>query len=63
MAKHTTKQDEGKEKANFNLKTETIKKLKYVAFQDDIFQSDVVDLALIDYFAKWEKKNGEIKLK
>lgn len=63
MAKaNATKQDTIKKDTavTFRLEPELIKKMKFVAFTDETTQTAIVDQALKDYFAKWEKKNGPI---
>jgi hypothetical protein len=52
-----------KEKANFVVKASILKKLKYIALVEDLYQADIVNEAFEDYIGKYEKKNGEIKLK
>lgn len=37
--------------------------LRYIAFQDNITQTDIVNDALTEYVSKWEKKNGPIPKK
>lgn len=44
----------------FELETGVKKKLKYIAFTDEKTQAQIVNDALLDYFAKWEKKNGPV---
>ena len=67
MAKAINKSDkeqqELKEKANFNIRSSLIRKLKIIAATEDVFQNDIIDKLLADYISSWEKKNGEIKIK
>ncbi|OLY91781.1 hypothetical protein SAMN05444008_10929 [Cnuella takakiae] len=52
---------EGEERATFIIKTELLEKTKNVAYWDRLKIKDVIETALTEYFAKYEKKNGEIK--
>jgi predicted DNA-binding protein len=52
-----------KERTSLYLKKEVIKNLKYVAFMSEKTQTDIINEALTDYIAKWEKKNGSIPKK
>ena len=62
--KNTNQEPAGeKERTSLYLKKEVIKNLKYVAFMSEKTQTDIIDDALTDYIAKWEKKNGLIPKK
>lgn len=52
-----------KERTSLYLTRHKIKSLKYVAFMSEKTQTDIIDDALSDYIAKWEKKNGAIPKK
>lgn len=54
---------ESKERTTVILRTEMIRNIKYIAFTDEKTQTDILDEALIDYVAKWEKKNGPVPKK
>lgn len=54
---------QGKERTSLYLKQGILKNLKYVAFMSEKTQTDIIDEALTDYIAKWEKKNGAIPKK
>ena len=45
------------------INVDTMKALKYIAFTDDATRTDIINEALVDYIAKWEKKNGPIPKK
>lgn len=52
-----------KEKTALYISTESIKALKYIAFTDDVTRTDIINEALTEYIARWEKKNGLIPKK
>ncbi|OLY91199.1 hypothetical protein SAMN05444008_11273 [Cnuella takakiae] len=51
----------GEERATFIMKTELLEKIRNVAYWDRLKIKDVIEVALVEYFARYEKKNGEIK--
>lgn len=51
---------ENETRATFILNEELLDKLKAMAYWDRVLIKDVVNLALIDAVAKYEKKNGTI---
>lgn len=54
---------EGKEKTSMYIEIPTLDSLKYIEYHDDRTRTDIVNEALIDYIAKWEKKNGPVPKK
>lgn len=52
-----------KERTTVILRTEMIRNIKYIAFTDEKTQTDILDEALTDYVAKWEKKNEAVPKK
>jgi hypothetical protein len=52
---------EGETRATFILKEELLDKLKAIAYWDRLLIKDVVNTALQETVAKYEKKNGAIK--
>ena len=54
-----TKNDETR--ATFIVKEELLDKVKALAYRDRVLIKDVVNTALQEAVAKYEKKNGEIK--
>ena len=52
-----------KEKTALYINIDTMKALKYIAFTDDVTRTDIINEALVDYIAKWEKRNGPIPKK
>ena len=54
-----TKNDETR--ATFIVKEELLDKVKALAYRDRVLIKDVVNTALQETVAKYEKKNGEIK--
>jgi hypothetical protein len=52
---------EGETRATFILKEELLDKLKAIAYWDRLLIKDVVNTALQETVAKYEKKNGEVK--
>lgn len=69
MAKGTKKVDDadgGKEetkRTSFILRSILSKKLNYIKVMDNADITDMVDEALSEFVAKWEKKNGTIPVK
>jgi len=63
MAKEKQQPGSDKERTTFYLSPDFKIKMKYVAFMSEKTQTLIVDEALTDYFAKWEKKNGAIPKK
>ena len=67
MAKTTKKaqtiESDLKIKAAFDLKSETVKKLKHIAAYDDHFQNEILEEVLEKYFSDWEKANHKIPIK
>jgi hypothetical protein len=61
--KKPSREPEEIRKASFDLKTTTIKKLKYVSAVDDRFQNEILEEVLAEYFTKWEKANHKIQIK
>lgn len=49
-------------RATFVVSRETIRKVKYISLMDSKLLKDVIDEALGEYIAKWERKNGDINL-
>lgn len=60
MAKDKKNTQDEKERTSLFLKTDMIRSIKYVCFMDEKNQTQVVEEALTDYLAKWEKKNGPV---
>lgn len=54
---------DGKEAATFRIKSELLKKLKYIAMKDNTTQTNLIEGAVMGIVAKWEKKNGPIPIK
>jgi hypothetical protein len=52
---------EGETRATFIVKEELLEKLKAIAYWDRVLIKDVVNTALQETIAKYEKKNGNIK--
>ena len=52
-----------KKRNTFFFLPETTKKVKYIAFMDEKTQTGIIEEALNEYIAKWEKKNGPIPVK
>jgi hypothetical protein len=52
---------EGETRATFILKEELLDKLKAIAYWDRLLIKDVVNTALQETVAKYEKKNGDIQ--
>lgn len=52
---------EGDTRATFILKEELLDKLKAIAYWDRVMIKEVINTALSEYVAKYEKKNGEVK--
>ena len=52
---------ENETRATFIINEELLEKLKAIAYWDRCLIKDVVNTALQDVVAKYEKKNGEIK--
>lgn len=52
---------EGETRATFVVKEELLDKLKAIAYWDRVLIKDVINTALEDTVAKYEKKNGVIK--
>jgi hypothetical protein len=47
----------------FRIQAPLLKKLKYIAFQEETTQTALVENAIIEIIAKYEKKHGEIPVK
>jgi predicted transcriptional regulator len=60
MAKASKPKPDSPKKSIFNLDNAIQKQLKYVAFTDERTMTEIVNEALADYLAKWEKKHGPI---
>ena len=54
-----TKENEAR--ATFIINEELLDKLKAIAYWDRVLIKDVINTALQEYVAKYEKKNGDIK--
>jgi hypothetical protein len=54
---------QGKEKTSLYIQLELLSNLKYIEYKDDRTRTDIVNEALTDYIAKWEKKNGPVPKK
>lgn len=54
---------ENETRATFIVKEDILEKLKAIAYWDRVLIKDVVNTALQETVAKYEKKNGEIKPK
>lgn len=52
---------ENETRATFIINEELLEKLKAIAYWDRVLIKDVVNTALQEIVAKYEKKNGEIK--
>jgi hypothetical protein len=52
-----------KERTSLYIQPELFQNMKYVIYKDEVTQTDIVNEALTEYFAKWEKKNGPIPKK
>lgn len=65
MAKAIPNKDtqDNKERTTVILRTNMIRNIKYIAFTDEKTQTDIMNEALEDYVAKWEKKNGPVPKK
>jgi hypothetical protein len=48
-------------RATFIVNEDLLEKMKALAYWDRVLIKDIVNSALEDYFARYEKKNGEIK--
>ncbi len=54
---------QGKEKTSLYIQLDLLSDLKYIEYKDDRTRTDIMNEALVDYIAKWEKKNGPIPKK
>lgn len=52
---------ENETRATFIINEELLEKLKAIAYWDRVLIKDVINTALQDVVAKYEKKNGDIK--
>lgn len=52
---------EGETRATFILQEELLEKVKAIAYWERILHKDVINTALEEYIAKYEKKSGDIK--
>jgi tartrate dehydratase alpha subunit/fumarate hydratase class I-like protein len=50
-------------KASYNLRPDRVKKLRKIAAQEELTQTEIMDKIISEYIDKWEKKNGPITLK
>ena len=53
---------ENETRATFIIKEELLEKLKSIAYWERAMIKDVINTALVDAVAKYERKNGEIKV-
>jgi hypothetical protein len=53
---------ENETRATFIVNEELLEKAKAIAYWDRLLIKDVINTALLELIAKYEKKNGEIKL-
>lgn len=53
----------GKERTSLYLRGDILKSIKLIALMEERKQTDIIDEALLDYIAKWEKKNGPVPKK
>jgi hypothetical protein len=60
----TIKAASGSEKATaFRLPSPLLKKLKYISVMEETTQTDLIEKAILEIIAKYEKKNGTIPVK
>ena len=52
---------EGEIRATFIVKETLLEKVKAVAYWDRLKMKDVIQIALEEYFSRYEKKNGQVK--
>jgi hypothetical protein len=52
-----------KERHTYFITPTLVRKIKIIAVQEGGSEASHVERAITDYITKWEKKNGEIKLK
>lgn len=65
MAKEIKQEKDAREKKRTSLilYADTFKKVKYISLMDEIDITEIVEEALNEHVAKWEKKNGAIPKK
>ena len=49
-------------RTSFNIKPSITKNLKRIALEDNTNQTAILETALSEFIAKWEKKHPDIKL-
>ena len=54
---------EGKTQVNFNLSNSILEKVRSLASQERVSNSDIYNLSVEKYLELYEKKNGKIKVK
>lgn len=59
--RYYSNKDGSEVKVTFMLSTENEAKLRYICFADRKKQKDVINAALRDYIAAYERKNGKIE--
>jgi len=52
---------EDKTQVNFNIKKDSLKKVKFIAYKKDLNKSDIYNEAVEKYIENFEKKEGKIK--
>lgn len=62
MAKKYSPEEE-KEKTSLFMNKQYMRALKYISFTDERTQAAIINEALSEYIAKWEKKNGPVPKK
>ena len=50
-----------KTQVNFNIQKDQLKKVKYIAFKNEVSKSEIYNSAVDEYIDKYEKKYGKIK--
>jgi hypothetical protein len=65
MAKTVKNNEDKTAKTSFMLRPSINRKMKFICLQDSNYKtpSVIIDQALNEFIAKWEKKNGAIQIK
>ena len=49
-----------KKKTSLQLRADSVRAIEYISYKDKKTLTDLIDEALYDLIAKWERKNGAI---
>jgi hypothetical protein len=49
-----------KEKTSLFMPSPLLRAIKFISFTDERTQADLINEAISDFVAKWEKKNGQV---